>query len=89
MPVAKVLKPFLYAEDHINAAQLAVGDERHFPGDILPGLVAEGFVDDPAKAAAKPAGAAPADPAGETPAEAGAAPEPVSEPAKPARTRKS
>lgn len=83
MPVRTVLKPFLYAEDHIRAEQLAVGDERDFPSDILPGLVAEGLVEAPAAAAPDHAEAAPAEP----PAGTDAAPEPVSAPAKPTRKR--
>lgn len=41
---SKVLKPFRYAPDRINFEELAEGDVRDFPADLLPGLVAEGFV---------------------------------------------
>ena len=82
MSIAKILKPFLYAEDHIHAEQLVVGDERDFPAHILPGLVAEGFVELPASMAPEPA-----EPAAEPPAGSDAAPAPVPGPAKPARQR--
>ena len=49
-----VLKAFSYANDGISASFLAAGDEPEINDDLVPGLIKEGFVADPA-APVKPA----------------------------------
>ncbi|MBN8994353.1 MAG: hypothetical protein J0H63_12040 [Rhizobiales bacterium] len=44
-----ILKPFGYAADHIHARDLAVGSIEEIADDIIPGLVAGGFIDKPAE----------------------------------------
>ena len=39
-----VIKPFLYGADGINAVGLAIGDQLEIHGDLVPGLIKEGFV---------------------------------------------
>lgn len=40
-----VLKPFRYSSDGVNSKPLAEGDDASdVPAELLPGLIAEGFV---------------------------------------------
>ena len=55
--MAKALRPFPYAADGIKIEQLAAGDERDFPDDIVGGLIAEKYVE-PVEPAAAPENAA-------------------------------
>ena len=57
-----VLKPFLYAADHIRSVMLEEGTEHDVADDCAPGLIAEGFVE---LAAAADAEAAPDEDAAE------------------------
>lgn len=42
-----ILKPFLYAADHINVVMVEPG-EAEIADDVAPGLIAEGYARDPA-----------------------------------------
>lgn len=60
-----ILKPFAYAADHINVVMVQPG-EAEIADDLVPGLVAEGYVGGPGIAAPPPVAAGRPDPAPES-----------------------